>query len=308
MRFTRTHAVIGTFTVAAAMLAAVVLVLDRGGDPDTTAEPRPSAVFETGALSEPSESAEASPSPSPSPSPSVKPSPSKSPKPKPKPKPKPSPTKVTLPGAPPPAPVASPPPGPKCPFHAGTDAPMAEVEAALEAAAARKFWTVSQVTLPTKLIKAVAMQESGWQSTIMACDGGIGTMQVMPSTAKWLNDDSPFTLDEDVNTLRGNTMLGSAYLQWLIRYFGMKYSFGCEEPDPAVSPAPTCTPDYTLRDEDCRQDPDVADSKEWCLLNAVISAYNFGQGAVDKEINDGDDVWYPNATYVLNVRALMEKY
>ncbi|GAA2373493.1 hypothetical protein Cme02nite_02260 [Catellatospora methionotrophica] len=304
MRFTRTHAVVGSFTVVAAVLAATVVMLERGDDPVTGAEPRPSAVFETGALPTPGESADAEPSASPSPS--VKPSPSKSPKPKPKPKP--SPKKVDLPGPPPPAPKPSPPAGAKCPIHKGAGAPMADVEAALEAAAARKFWTVSQVTLPAKVIKAVAMQESGWQSTIVACDGGIGTMQVMPSTATWLNDDSPFTLDEDVNTLQGNTMLGSAYLQWLIRYFGMKYGFGCEEPDPDVSPAPACTPDYTLREDDCRQDPAVADSKEWCLLNAVIAAYNFGQGAVDKEILDGDAVWYPNATYVLNVRALMERY
>ncbi|MFC7241838.1 transglycosylase SLT domain-containing protein [Catellatospora aurea] len=304
MRFTRTHAVVGTFTVVAAVLATAVVVLNRGDDPGAAAEPRPSVVFETGDPSELDESPEASPSPSPSPS--VKPSPSKSPKPKPKPKP--SPTKVTLPGAPPPAPKpSSPPPGCK-PTYRGTNAPKADVEAALEAAAARKFWTVSQVTLPAKLIKAVAEQESGWQSAIIACDGGIGTMQVMPSTATWLNDDSPFTLDEDVNTLKGNTMLGSAYLQWLIRYFAMKYGIGCEEPDPAVSPAPACTPDYTLREDDCRRDPNVADSKEWCLLNAVIAAYNYGQGAVDKEINDGDEVWYPNPQYVLNVRALMEKY
>ncbi|WP_155370302.1 transglycosylase SLT domain-containing protein [Catellatospora vulcania] len=303
MRFTRTHAVVGTLTVVAAVLAGVVLVLDRGGDPETGAEPRPNAVFATDEPAGPSESAEASPSPSPS----VKPSPSKSPKPKPKPKP--SPKKVDLPGPPPPAPKpASTPSGVKCPTYKGTNAPKADVEAALESAAARKFWTVSQVTLPPKLIKAVAMQESGWQSAIIACDGGIGTMQVMSSTATWLNDDSPFTLDEDVNTLQGNTVLGSAYLQWLIRYFGMKYGIGCEEPDPAVSPAPACTPDYTLREDDCRRDPAVADSKEWCLLNAVISAYNYGQNAVDKEINDGDEVWYPNAPYVANVRALMERY
>ncbi|MEV4417526.1 lytic transglycosylase domain-containing protein [Catellatospora sp. NPDC049609] len=181
-----------------------------------------------------------------------------------------------------------------------------QVQAALEQAAARRFWTVSQVSLPPKLIKAVAMQESGWQSAIIACDGGIGTMQVMPATAAWLNDDSPFAMDEDVHTLHGNTMIGSAYLQWLIRYFGMKYAIGCPEPDPA-SPAP-CQPDYTLREDDCSQDPTVSDSREWCLLNAVISAYNYGQGAVDKEITDGDDVYYPNPQYVGNVRALMNNY
>lgn len=70
---------------------------------------------------------------------------------------------------------------------------------------------MSQVSLPPRLIKAVAEQESGWQSAIIACDGGIGTMQVMPATADWMNQR--FGVSHDVHTLSGNTMLGSALLQ-----------------------------------------------------------------------------------------------
>jgi soluble lytic murein transglycosylase-like protein len=218
----------------------------------------------------------AEPSESPSPSPS-----------KPKPKPSPSRKPVTIPGPPPPAPAPSPvPSGVVCPYHYGTDAPLAEVGAALETAAAHHFWTTAPVNLPVPLIKAIAKQESGWQSTIVACDGGIGTMQIMPNTATWMNQR--FGTNYDVKTLSGNTMIGSAYLQWLIKYFGDVYF----------------NSDYQLRTEDCAQDPNVADYLEPCLLNAVIAAYNYGYGKVDTP----NGLVIPNPNYVRPVRALMLTY
>ncbi|MBV1852358.1 lytic transglycosylase domain-containing protein [Catellatospora tritici] len=311
MRVTRVHYVFGALAVVGVLIAGTAIVLD-GGDPPRTTEPPAAAAAVEGSPVEPSLTPEASPSPSASPS--AKPKPSKSPTRKPQPKPSPRPTKPAGPAAPPPAPAPLP-SGKACPFYEGTNAPKAEVEAALEAAAARRYWTKSAVTLPTSLIKAVAKQESGWQSAIVACDGGVGTMQVMPVTADWLNNASQFTMDEDLHKLSGNTMLGSAYLQWLIKYFGDRYDFGtCDvdtEPDPSASPsaAPApCPVDYTLRESDCARDPAVPDSKEWCLLNAVISAYNYGQGAVDREATDGDTVFYPNPQYVGNVRALMGEF
>ncbi|NUT35592.1 MAG: lytic transglycosylase domain-containing protein [Hamadaea sp.] len=175
------------------------------------------------------------------------------------------------------------PTGQKCPYHEGVDAPKAEVKLALEAAAAKRFWTVSNVQLPVNLIKAVGWMESGWQSTIIACDGGIGTMQVMPDTATWMNER--FDTDYNVHTLEGNTMIGSAYLQWLIKYFGDAYFGGS----------------YTLTAADCAKDPNVADYKEPCLLNAVIAAYNYGYGAVDTP----SGLVIPNPQYTEPVRALM---
>lgn len=184
---------------------------------------------------------------------------------------------------PPPAPSPRYMPG-ICPFHEGVDAPKTEVKTALEAAAAQKFWTVSQVTLPAKLIKAVAWQESGWQSTIIACDGGIGTMQVMPNTAEWMN--TRFETNYDVHTLTGNTMIGSAYLQWLIKWFGDSYFNG----------------DYTVDAADCASgDPNVPDYTTPCLLNAVIASYNYGYAAV----GTANGIVIPNPQYVMNVRALM---
>jgi len=214
-----------------------------------------------------------------SPSPSPKRTPSK----RPSPRPSPSKKKITV-VAPPPKPQASPvPSGTKCPYHEGTDASKAAVGAALTNAANHVFSSAAG-PLDLKLIKAVAWQESGWQSTIMACDGGIGTMQVMPNTATWMNDK--FGTDLDAHTLSGNTMIGSAYLQWLVKYFGEVYFDN----------------NYRMSADDCVSgDPDVPDYKTPCLLNAVIASYNYGFGAVDT----AEGIKIPNPQYVSNVRALM---
>jgi Transglycosylase SLT domain len=215
---------------------------------------------------------------------SAPPSPSRRPSKSPSPRPAPSKKKVVV-VQPPPKPQPQPlPSGVKCPYHEGTDASKAEVGAALTTAAARNFWPGTSVALPNELIKAVAWQESGWQSTIMACDGGIGTMQVMPNTATWMNQR--FDTDFDVHTLSGNTMIGSAYLQWLVKYFGDVYF----------------NSNYTMSADDCVSgDPTVPDYKTPCLLNAVIAAYNYGYGAVDTDTG----IKIPNPSYVSNVRALM---
>src|SRR5690606_11206547 len=172
-----------TVPVVAALVWGTVLIWPAA---DSTAAPPPRSV---GAIT-----ATGSPSPEPSPTPSPEPSPTAS-SPAPRPEeapppaaPAPAPTRapVELEEAPPPV-AEPPPPDVECPYYEGENAPEAEVGAALEAAAARRFWTVSQVSLPPRLIKAVAEQESGWQSAIIACDGGIGTMQVMPNTADWMN-------------------------------------------------------------------------------------------------------------------------
>lgn len=99
-----------------------------------------------------------------------------------------------------------------------------------------------------------------------------------------------FDTSYDVKTLSGNTMIGSAYLQWLIKYFGDTYFDG----------------DYTLDAADCAQDPAVPDYQEPCLLNVVIAAYNYGYGAVDDEVHQ--KIVIPNPSYVRPVRALMLTY
>jgi soluble lytic murein transglycosylase-like protein len=179
---------------------------------------------------------------------------------------------------PPGAPPSSPAPGASCPTYSGPKAPTADVRAALDAAAAKQFWPVSapSIRLPSHLLYAEAWQESGWQSTIVACDGGIGTMQIMPATASWMN--TRFGTSYDVNTLSGNVMIGGEYLAWLVRYFGDAYyqgSYDLSVPAPAGGVS---------------------------LLDSVVSAYNYGPGAIDPTKGEAG---IPNWRYVNNVEALM---
>jgi len=238
------------------------------------------------AQSQPSESAEPAPSASgvavfgQAPAAKASPSPSRRRSSAPaRPVPTPSRRPVKVPGPPPPAPKPAPVTDRPCPYHEGTDAPRSEVKEALVAAAKTRFWSSADITVPVNLMKAVAWQESGWQSTIIACDGGVGTMQIMPATADWMNQRFGIDPPYDEHTLRGNTMIGAAYLEWLIKYFGDVYFNG----------------DYTIDAGAC------ADALSPCLLNAVIASYNYGFGAVDTD----DGIVIPNPQYVRNVRALM---
>jgi soluble lytic murein transglycosylase-like protein len=179
--------------------------------------------------------------------------------------------------------LAPPPPKPAegCtkPRYEGTQASRADVKAALTDAAGRTYWPSSapDLKVPLDLVKATAWQESGWQSNIIACDGGIGLMQVMPDTAAFVNQR--FDKSYDVKNYEDNAALGANYLAWLIKYFGDVYFEGDYSADPA----------------DCASHDDL------CLLNAVIAAYNFGPGAVDTD----DGLKIPNPRYVDNVRSLM---
>lgn len=183
--------------------------------------------------------------------------------------------------APEPAPPSPPPryEGECIASREGPQATQEEVAAALIEAAGRTYWPISapQISLPRELVKAVAWQESGWQSEIVACDGGVGVMQVMPDTAEFLNDR--FQVSYDPHTLDGNATLGANYLAWLVKYFGDVHFDQRYQLDPA-----TC-----------------ADHLDPCLLNAVIAGYNFGPAAVET----GDGLAIPNPQYVANVRALM---
>ncbi|GAA1806023.1 hypothetical protein GCM10009682_29820 [Luedemannella flava] len=188
--------------------------------------------------------------------------------------------------------------GPNCPKKTGTDASRTAVRNALVAAGAREYWPdaayppagydgeLPAITVPANLMKAIAWQESGWQSTIVACDGGIGTMQVMPGTAEWLN--GRFGPDYNVNTLAGNVALGAEYLQWEIVYFGIFY-FGDFDLDAAAPVGP--------------------DGAELTLRDVVVAGYNVGAGAVenrgDPDDPDDDYLQIPNQRYVDNVTALM---
>ncbi|MFC8299775.1 transglycosylase SLT domain-containing protein [Micromonospora orduensis] len=186
----------------------------------------------------------------------------------------------------PPSETKVPPPPPKpaptsCkPSYKGTQASRSAVKAALTDAAGRTYWPTSapDITIPLDLVKATAWQESGWQSNIYACDGGVGLMQVMEGTAAWMNQR--FEQSYDIDDYRDNAYLGANYLAWLTKYIGDMYFESDFRLDAAL-----CTAELNS-----------------CLLNAVIAAYNYGHAAVAQE---GEPLTIPNPSYVRNVRALM---
>ncbi|MET7418401.1 lytic transglycosylase domain-containing protein [Dactylosporangium sp. NPDC005555] len=203
--------------------------------------------------------------------------------------PPPSPTPSATPSKPPatkksiapPKQTALPPPPPKVstkpgcqPTYKGTQLPKSTVREYLDAASEKQFWggntpaEVQAIKVPKRLMYGVADQESGWQSNIYACDKGVGVMQVMPDTETWMNQR--FGTSWKIDTPKDNVMLGGQYLAWAIRYFGEQLG--------------------------------TFDMSDPTLLNAVISAYNNGAGAVD--LTKGD-AGITNWSYVNNVKALM---
>lgn len=71
--------------------------------------------------------------------------------------------------------------------------------------------------LPANLLLAIAWQESGWNQQVVAHDGGIGIMQIMPSTAKGLNTQTKGHYDP--YKLQDNIELGAIYLHSLWQGF-----------------------------------------------------------------------------------------
>jgi hypothetical protein len=67
--------------------------------------------------------------------------------------------------------------------------------------------------LPLNLLQAIAWQESGWTQYVIARDGGIGVMQIMPYTAQSLNQIAHQRYDP--YKLHDNIELGAFYLKTL---------------------------------------------------------------------------------------------
>ncbi len=71
--------------------------------------------------------------------------------------------------------------------------------------------------LPRDLVLAIAWQESRWTQHVIAWDGGVGTMQLMPYTTAWLN--SYMGTHYNPYRLWDNIQLGTSYLQMLWHTF-----------------------------------------------------------------------------------------
>jgi hypothetical protein len=273
---------------AAVSFLAVVLVgtgaflVLRPNSPTQTAAPTPvgTSTTTTGVTPTPT----SSPSPSASPTPSPSPSPARTSNPV----PTAPPTVAPPPAEQPPPPEPAPPPAPDCPTYDGENAPFAEVRAALQAAASKYYWQgVSKpvgyvgdgtdVAVPFNFVKAIAWQESGWQSAIRACDGGMGTMQLMPGTIDHLNVrfGTNYTIPLD---LRENTEAGVNYLQWLLMYFGLYYYGHNFDPFLEANVGPN--------------------GEKLMLIDVVVAAYNVGPGALEREANGVHYLQIPNWNYV----------
>ncbi len=72
--------------------------------------------------------------------------------------------------------------------------------------------------LPRNLVLAIAWRESNWTQHVIAWDGGVGTMQLMPYTTAWLN--GYFRTGYNPYRLSDNIELGVSYLAILWRSFG----------------------------------------------------------------------------------------
>ncbi len=72
--------------------------------------------------------------------------------------------------------------------------------------------------LPRNLVLAVAWQESNWTQHVIAWDGGVGAMQLMPYTTAWLN--AQMHTNYNPYRLYDNIELGTSYLLMLWRQFG----------------------------------------------------------------------------------------
>ena len=291
----KTLLAIGIPFLAAVLVVTVVFIAFKPSGSPTNADPGGTVPFGTStSTASPTPSPTASSSPTPSPTPSATnstPATVKTSHPVPTAPPTHAPPPAELPPAPAP-PVEETTPGCQ-PTKDGTDASSSDVRAALAAAGAKHYWKGvvkpegytgdgTDIAVPTKLMNAVAYQESGWQSAIVACDGGVGTMQIMPGTIEQLNQrfgtdySTPLSLQENVE-------VGANYLEWLIMYFGLYYFGG----------------NYDV----FVKAPIGSDGSELELRDAVIAAYNVGPGALE---NSDNTLSVPNWNYVNAVEHFMD--
>jgi Transglycosylase SLT domain/LysM domain len=67
--------------------------------------------------------------------------------------------------------------------------------------------------LSANLVVAIARQESGFRQHVIAQDGGIGVMQLMPATASWINTMTG--TERDPYKLHDNIFMGVFYVRML---------------------------------------------------------------------------------------------
>jgi soluble lytic murein transglycosylase-like protein len=72
----------------------------------------------------------------------------------------------------------------------------------------------SQYNLSLSLLEAIAWQESGWQQGVVASDGGVGTGQLMPGTARFISG-SIIGMRMNIRSASDNIRMSAAFLAYL---------------------------------------------------------------------------------------------
>jgi hypothetical protein len=189
-----------------------------------------------------------------------------------------------------------------CGVNAGNNPGQSQIRAALDAAA-------NLYGLPHNLLYGFAWQESKWHQDVMACDGGVGLMQIQYYYADYFNHSSVLNASGcgvsdtsyDIYTLSGNANLGAKVVKYLSCYYlriaaGKYQAAGLSFPDTASNPSlcaslynvNTNGPTTTLYQDlpssvgdgwSCPLDPTQGlTSAE--VLDYSASAYNAGQTAI----------------------------
>jgi len=189
-----------------------------------------------------------------------------------------------------------------CGVNAGNNPSQSQIRAALDAAA-------NLYGLPHNLLYGFAWQESKWHQDVMACDGGVGLMQIQYYYADYFNHSSVLNASGcgvsdtsyDIYTLSGNANLGAKVVKYLSCYYlriaaGKYQAAGLSFPDTASNPSlcaslynvNTNGPTTTLYQDlpssvgdgwSCPLDPTQGlTSAE--VLDYSASAYNAGQTAI----------------------------
>jgi soluble lytic murein transglycosylase-like protein len=163
-----------------------------------------------------------------------------------------------------------------CPTFPFAPATNAAIKAELKRASTHTYWkSFPAIKVPERLLQATAWTESSWRQAVLACDGGQGLMQLMPDTVKQVN--LRFGVSWNASTLSGNVNAGANYLAWSIKYLGDTFYGGSYDLAGVVNGI--------------------------SLLDATISAYNNGAGAV---FPDQGTAGITNWSYVNAVKGNMQ--
>jgi hypothetical protein len=215
--------------------------------------------------------------------PSVAPSPTPSDPPTPTPTPSTKPTKKATPSAPPEVKE------PGCAGQVGKSLSHTSIKKLLTSASKMNEYTdlnpaslptemngvKPKVTIPLKLLRAIAYEESGWQSACQSNDGlGFGTMQVSADVQDFVNLKYGEKYDRTVPA--DNVDIAAADLEWLTVHFGILYF----------------KKDFNLS----------TNSK---LFDVVVAAYNVGQNAVVNADASKIQIGPKGSAYVQTVKGLM---